>query len=88
MPFVTVSGLHKSYDVAGNRLQVLRNRRDPDSAGLALGVLLAMFSIGLHSLTDFNLQIPANAATLVILMGLAAGQSPKPRRSPARTDRD
>ncbi len=69
-------------------LQVLRNRRDPDSAGLALGVLLAMFSIGLHSLTDFNLQIPANAATLVILMGLAAGQSPKPRRSPARTDRD
>lgn len=69
-------------------LQVLRNRRDPDSAGLALGVLLALFSIGLHSLTDFNLQIPANAATLVILMGLAAGLSPKPRRSHARTDRD
>ncbi len=70
-------------------IQILRHRRNPDVAGIALGCLLAFVSLALHSLTDFNLQIPANAATLVILMGLLAGISPRPpnkRRAHTHSD--
>ena len=31
---------------------------------------MALCCMGLHSMVDFNLQIPANAMTLVLLMGL------------------
>ncbi len=39
--------------------------------GLSFGVLLAIFWLGLHSLADFNLQIPANALTLIVLLAMA-----------------
>jgi hypothetical protein len=38
---------------------------------LAVGLLGALFAIGVHSLTDFNLYIPANALTLAWLSGMA-----------------
>jgi O-antigen ligase len=40
---------------------------------LALGLAGAIAALLLHSLTDFNLYIPANALTLAWLCGLAAG---------------
>ncbi|MFC4249843.1 O-antigen ligase family protein [Sinimarinibacterium flocculans] len=61
-------------------LQVMRQRRDPQVLGIALGSALAVFSIGVHGLADFNLQIPANAATIVALLALMLGLPSESRR--------
>jgi putative inorganic carbon (HCO3(-)) transporter len=47
-------------------------RRDPLVRGVALGALLGVVALLLHSFTDFNLRIPANAAFFVALFALAA----------------
>lgn len=47
---------------------ILRRRRDPLTQGVAAAGLAALASLGIHGAADFNLQIPANAATLVALM--------------------
>lgn len=49
-----------------------RGRRSEDRAG-GLAALGALVAAGLHSLVDFGLTIPANAFTLVILLGLVCG---------------
>ncbi len=46
-------------------------RRSPLSRGMALGVMMAMVSIAIHSTVDFNLQIPANALTMVVILAMA-----------------
>ena len=54
---------------------------------VSLASLLGCTGILLHSIVDFNLQIPANAAMFYALCGLAASrplaESSIPRRSPA-----
>ena len=65
-------------------LQVMRQRRDPQVLGIALGSALAVFSIGVHGLADFNLQIPANAATIVALLALMLGLPSESRRQRRR----
>jgi len=47
-------------------------RRDPLARGIALGALLGVVALLLHSFTDFNLRIPANAVFFVALFALAA----------------
>jgi O-antigen ligase len=49
---------------------VLYRRADPGWE-LAVGLLGALIAIGLHSLTDFNLYIPANAFVLAWFSGIA-----------------
>jgi O-antigen ligase len=44
---------------------------------LALGCFGSILSILLHSLTDFNLQIPANALVFVVVLGMACANSTK-----------
>ena len=39
--------------------------------GLGLGVSIGMVSLMIHSFSDFNLQIPANAATFITLCSIA-----------------
>jgi O-antigen ligase len=77
-------------------LPLLRRARatvDPDPVGYA-GVV-ALVSIAYHSITDFNLAIPANALTLSVVAGMVVawlrGATPvlaidhaAPRSSPAR----
>ncbi|MFC2166143.1 O-antigen ligase family protein, partial [Acidobacteriota bacterium] len=46
-------------------------RRDYFVRGVGLGCLMGIVSILLHSLTDFNLHIPANAVYFVTLYALA-----------------
>jgi O-antigen ligase len=46
---------------------------------LAVGILGALFAIGLHSLADFNLYIPANALTLAWLSGMPDSQGLRAR---------
>lgn len=39
--------------------------------GMAAGVVMAIISLALHSVVDFNLQIPANALTFTCILALA-----------------
>jgi O-antigen ligase len=52
-------------------LQAQRLRRDPLLRGLSFSAIMAMIALLIHSTVDFNLQIPANAATINIIMALA-----------------
>lgn len=61
-------------------LAVVRRRRDPMAAALALAGCMGLVSLLIHGLADFNLRIPAVAATLVVLMALALSCSAESRR--------
>lgn len=54
-------------------------------SGVAFGVLMALVAMAIHSLSDFNLQIPANAATFVVVCAIAvlAGMHTHRRKSAA-----
>lgn len=52
-------------------LQALRRRNDPLMRGTAFGVALAICWLAIHSAVDFNMQIPANALTMSVLLALA-----------------
>ena len=56
---------------AGVALSSMARRRSSLPRGLAFGALMAMLAIGIHSWVDFNLQIPANALTVVLVMAMA-----------------
>jgi O-antigen ligase len=58
-----------------------RQAARPDYGLLGYGAAAGVAAIGLHSLTDFNLAIPANALTFSVLLGLLIGW----RRVPAPT---
>jgi len=46
-------------------------RRDPLMRGMSFAAIMGITAILIHSSVGFNLQIPANAATFVILLALA-----------------
>jgi O-antigen ligase len=46
-------------------------RRDRLLQGMGFAATMAIVSLLIHSAVDFNLQIPANAATFVVLLALA-----------------
>ena len=51
--------------------RVQRDRHTPLFKGAAFAVTMTIAWAALHSLTDFNLQIPANALTFVVILALA-----------------
>jgi O-antigen ligase len=55
--------------LAALRAQI--NRRDPLMRGISFGALMAIIALGMHSTVDFNLQIPANALTFMLLLAFA-----------------
>lgn len=55
---------------AGRALILLRDSQPRLHRGVAAAALMALTCMALHSLVDFNLQIPANAGALVVLMAL------------------
>ena len=55
---------------AAKAIQVLRKRRSSLPRGIAFGGLMALLSLMIHSAVDFNLQTPANALTLVVVMSM------------------
>lgn len=63
-------------------LRVLAKRRSSVPWGMAFGVAMAIVGLLIHSTVDFNLQIPANALTIVVVlaMGWAAHALPSKRR--------
>ncbi len=55
---------------AWKALRVLRQRHSSLPRGIAFGVLMSIVALGIHSAVDFNLQIPANALTLVLILAM------------------
>jgi O-antigen ligase len=52
-------------------LQAQRERRTPLLQGMAFGSMMGIISLLIHSSTDFNLHIPANAALFTILCAIS-----------------
>jgi len=55
---------------AAKAVQILRKRRSSLPRGVAFGGLMALLALMIHSAVDFNLQTPANALTLVVIMAM------------------
>ena len=50
-----------------------RVRRHPQVKGLALGGIIAVVLILIHSISDFNLQIPANMVLFTVVLSMTIG---------------
>lgn len=46
-------------------------RRDPLMRGISFGAIMSIIALGMHSAVDFNLQIPANAMTFMLVLAFA-----------------
>ena len=51
-------------------LRCLVKRQSHMARGMAFGCLMAMLALAIHSSVDFNLQIPANALLIVVVLAL------------------
>ncbi len=62
-------------------LQAMWRRESLYRSGVGFGAAMGIVAIGVHSSTDFNLQIPANAATFVVVCAIAllANQHARPQ---------
>jgi len=55
-----------------NSFLIWRVRRHPEVKGLALGGIVAIAAILIHSIADFNLHIPANMVLFTVVLSLTA----------------
>lgn len=60
--------------------KALTNRQSVFRSGAGFGAGMGIIALLIHSSTDFNLQIPANAATFVVLAAIAVLANTHPRR--------
>lgn len=58
------------FFIIGHCFKVWRFRRNLEIKGLVLGCFVAVFCILIHSITDFNMHIPANALLFTIVLSL------------------
>lgn len=65
---------------AVHAVHVIVRRRSRLPPAVCFATVMALVAYALHSTVDFNLQIPANAATLIALMALSACFSSQSRR--------
>jgi len=73
--------------VIGSSYRAVRRRRNPLSFHLWLAAFSGLVAILLHSLTDFNLQIPANGLVCFFLLALlTVAAHTRSRKGSARTD--
>ena len=56
-----------------NSFRIWKVRKYPEVKGLALGGIVAIICILIHSITDFNLQIPANMLLFSVVLSLTIG---------------
>lgn len=54
--------------VVFNAVQALRKSREPLVIGMAFACVMGVIAILIHSLVDFNLHIPANAGTFMVVI--------------------
>jgi O-antigen ligase len=50
-------------------------RNNPEVKGLVLGALVSVAAMLFHSITDFNLHIPANALLFTVVLSLGFGMT-------------
>jgi len=62
-------------------LRVLKRRDDRLMRGGALGILTGLLAVAVHSLADFNLQIPAYALFVHVLIGLSVNVAALPEKT-------
>lgn len=62
----------------------MRHGKDPVRKQLAVGAAAGAITLGVHSLVDFNLRLPANALVFATLVGLAASPRQRPSASGRR----
>ncbi len=77
-----VIGLGLAFWLGASVWAGLRDRlvhaHDPAKKGLALAAAAACLTLGIHSLLDFNLRLPANALVFASLLGLTAAPRSQP----------
>jgi O-antigen ligase len=81
-------GIGLATAVQGWRL--MGDRQSRLNRGVGVGAVMALSTIGLHSMVDFNLHIPANAMTFAVLLALAwvvGTLSPQPSAAHQRSGR-
>ena len=66
-------------------ISAMRQRNSQFYQGVGFACTMAIIAIGIHSMVDFNLQIPANAATFVLILALAAVARWTPHSSSRRS---
>ena len=67
-------------------LKALYKRRNPLMRGCAFGCLMSMLAMAIHATVDFNLQIPANSATFMVVLAMGwIGGHHKGRRGKVRS---
>jgi hypothetical protein len=71
-------------DSCARRIKQLDVQRDPLRFFLAVGAFSGLISMTVHSLFDFNLQIPANCLYFVVLMAVLSACTPTGRISNRR----
>jgi O-antigen ligase len=79
--FIAMAGAFLTFLVkSARRIKKLDCNRDPLRFYLAVGAFSGLISMSVHSLVDFNLQIPANCLYFVVLMAVlcATGAQSKP----------
>lgn len=69
-------------------LHVIVRRRNRLPAAVCFSALMALVAYAIHATVEFNLQIPANAATFVVLLALCACCSAQSRVKKSRTGTD
>ena len=65
-------------------LKVLARRRSALVRGMAFGVAMSVVALLVHSTVDFNLQIPANALTMVVILAMGWIAQALPSSAPGR----
>lgn len=66
------NGIVRTWPFVNRSSNDLESKRSSKEAFL-LGSSLGLFAILLHSIVDFNMQIPANAITVIALMAMVSG---------------
>ncbi|UAW98051.1 O-antigen ligase family protein [Halopseudomonas nanhaiensis] len=66
LPLALFVGISMFYAI-----RAMRQRQSLYRSGLGFGTAIGILSLMIHSSTDFNLQIPANAATYIVLCAVA-----------------
>jgi O-antigen ligase len=69
-------------------VRALDDKNPPLARGMAAGVVMAITSLAIHSVVDFNLQIPANALTFTTVLALAWCLPVRTRRRSGRSQGD
>mgnify|MGYP005811495125 CR=1 FL=1 len=66
---------------SAGRIKQLDFRRDPLRYYLAIGAFSGLISMTVHSIFDFNLQIPANCLYFIVLLAVLSVCTQQPKLS-------